>query len=386
MQTITWNISIKNIFKDNRISFVRSYGFLTRSICFESVSKILQCCELSSGFATFKCDDCGHIKHIPFSCKSRFCNSCGTPQSDLRMARLLRRRPPNLHYYHLAFTIPEELRPFFRKNRKALKLLPLVASDTISYFFSSKYKSLPGMLSVIHTFWAKLNRNPHVHLIISAGGFDQNKCYKPITFIPYQLILPSWKYGLLKALKLRVKDNCDDPIPYLQLFNKLYSQKNSSGNKKSWYIYFSKKAQSFQIVLSYIWRYLKRPTISQSRILAYDGDSVTFQYKDKYDNQNKTISTSAIKFIGFLIQHIPNKHFHMISYHGIFANRCKKKYLYLLNTYFDSSPKTPIIPSSFSQRQYFFTGKNPLVCSCIGHYLLFSLNIPGFPIKYFDSG
>gem|GEM_PF-4604921 len=50
----------------------------------------------------------------------------------------------------------------------------------------------------------------------------------------------------------------------------LFKQKDDSDKLKSWYIYFSKKATSFTVVLTYIGRYLKRPTISQSRILEYD--------------------------------------------------------------------------------------------------------------------
>lgn len=385
MQTITWHISIKNIFENNRISFSKQYGHLTRSICFKAVNDILTCKDSSRGFATRKCNHCSDIKRIAFSCKSRFCNSCWTPQSDLRMNRLLSRWPPQLHYYHLAFTIPSELRPFFKSHRSALKLLPKVASDSIIYFFRSKHKTTPGILSVIHTFWAKLNWNPHVHLIITSWWFDQYDCYKPISFIPYQLILPSWKKWLLRALRSWIKTNCSDPVPHLKLINSLYSQKDSFDQEKSRYIYFSKKAQSFQIVLSYIWRYLKRPTISQSRILAYDWSSVTFQYKDKYDSQDKTITCSALHFIWYLIQHIPNKYFHMIYYHGIFANRCKSKYLSLLKTYFNSSSKIPTIPTSFSQRLYFFSWKNPLACECWGFFRLYSLVMPGYPTKYFDS-
>jgi hypothetical protein len=59
------------------------------------------------------------------------------------MNHLLSRRPPHLHYYHLVFTIPEELRDFFKRHRKALKILPQVASQAIMYFFDTEHKSIP---------------------------------------------------------------------------------------------------------------------------------------------------------------------------------------------------------------------------------------------------
>lgn len=94
----------------------------------------------------------------------------------------------------------------------------------------------------------------------------------------------------------------------------MWAQKNDDLNEKSWYIYFSKKANSFEVVLSYIGRYLKRPILSQSRILAYDGKNVTFSYKDKYDNIVKEITVTTMDFIGYLVQHIPNKFFKMVNY------------------------------------------------------------------------
>lgn len=260
----------------------------------------------------------------------------------------------------------------------------MTAAQSIEYFFTKKYKCKPWILSVIHSFGAKLNRNPHVHLILTAWGIQWNS-FKKADFIPYKAILASWKKFLLKHLKEWSYKNLDNPYEEIKLLNYLYSQKDKNDNEKSWYIYFSKKARSFNVVLTYIWRYLKRPTISQSRILSYNWDSVTFSYKDKLDWKTKEITCSSIEFIGLLIQHLPNKNFHMIYYHGIFANRCKAKYLNIINRYLQNPFHENYIPSSFSERAFFFTGKNPLACSCWWSFCLHSLTIPGYPTKYFDS-
>ena len=385
MEIITWNISIKKILKDNRILFCKKNGHSIRHYSFETINKVINCGSKELWFATFKCDDCWETKHIPFTCKSRFCNSCWKPQSDLWLNRLLSRRPKWLQYYHLAFTIPEELRPFFKKHRKALKLLPKVASQSMLYFFESKHKSVPWILSVIHSFGAKLNWNPHVHLIVTAWWIQKNWHFKHINFIPYQLILPSRKKYLLKHLKERCYENIDNPTNDIRLLNHLYQQKNDLWEEKSRYIRFSKKANSFHVVLNYIWRYLKRPTISQSRILHYNWKSVSFSYKDKYDNKTKIITTSAIDFIWLLLQHLPNKYFHMIYYNGIFANRCKSKYIHSLNSEFNNSINIKI-PTNFAQRIFYFTGKNILKCNCWWQFFLYSISISWYPTKYFDSG
>lgn len=382
METITWSISIKKILEDNRMSFLSQYWNLTRDVCFQSVNKVLNCGDPTLWFATYRCDDCSHNIHIPFSCKSRFCSSCSKPQSDNRFNRLVARRPSWVQYYHLAFTIPEELRSFFKRHRKALKLLPLIASQAIQYYYSKQWCKA-WILAVIHTFWAKLNWNPHTHLIITDWWFAENWRYKKVPFIPYKLILASRKRYLLKSLKERCYGNLQNPKSEIKQLNFLYQQENDDGNEKSRYIYFSKKAASFKVVFTYIGRYLKRPVIGQSRILKYENDTVVFRYKDKYDNEMKKITLPAIDFIWQLIQHIPEKNFPMIYYYWIFANRCKKKYLLLLYTYLWKWPIELYSSKNYRERKSRYMRHDPFACSCWGQYILFSIRILWYPKKYF---
>jgi len=387
MEIITWNISIKQILEDHRTNFCKLFGKQIREYTFEVVSKVLLCWDPVSWFASYKCDCCNKIKHIPFSCKSRFCNSCGKPQSDLRTTKLMSRRPKHLKYYHLAFTIPEELRDFFKRHRNALHMLQHTANESLLYFFAQKYKCIPWILSVIHTFWAKTNRNPHIHIMITSWGLTKNNIYKSVSFLPFKWIIVSWQSYLIKYLKRRANENLswNKLIDELRFLNSFFKMKDQNWGIKSWYVYFSPKADNFEIVLSYIGRYLKRPIISQSRILSYDGSTITFSYKDKYDNTTKILTMSATDFIWCLIQHIPNKFFKMVSYSGIFANRCKSKYLNIINTYYNDSPKMPYIPGNFRDRITLLSGIDPLKCSCLGFFHLYQIVIPGYPTRYFDT-
>ena len=83
------------------------------------------------------------ITYINFTCKCRFCNSCSKPSSDKWITNLFSWRPSHLHYYHLFFTIPEELRDFFKDNRKALNILPDVGNKVLTYFFNKNYECKP---------------------------------------------------------------------------------------------------------------------------------------------------------------------------------------------------------------------------------------------------
>jgi len=68
-----------------------------------------------------------------------------------------------------------------------------------------------------------------------------------------------------------------------------------------------------------IGRCLGRPVIATSRIDKYDGDLVTFHYNRHEDDKYVEEITPVMDFIKRLIRHIPEKHYKMIRYGGIYA-------------------------------------------------------------------
>jgi len=138
MEITTWHISIKSIFENNRNIFQQKHEWLIRESTIDNVGKILKCWTQDAWFASYKCDECWDIKHILFTCKSRFCNSCSQPQSDIRMERLISRWPSWLLYKHIVFTIPEGLRSFFKKYRSSLDILPYTAANAIMHFLKDQ--------------------------------------------------------------------------------------------------------------------------------------------------------------------------------------------------------------------------------------------------------
>ena len=122
--------------------------------------------------------------------------------------------------------------------------------------------------------------------------------------------------------------------------------------------------------MKYIGRYLGHPVIATKRIDHYDGDFVTFHYNRHEDDTYVSETIPVLAFIERLIQHIPNKHFKMIRYYGIYArNResdqtlqraiSKEKHKFLLSF----NKWRQCIVSSF--------GYDPLSCPRCGKTMLF---------------
>ncbi|WP_261807614.1 transposase [Paenibacillus sp. N3.4] len=67
----------------------------------------------------------------------------------------------------------------------------------------------------------------------------------------------------------------------------------------------------------------RRPAIAVSRIEEYDGEMVTFRYRDETDGEEKREVISVEEFIGRLIRHIPDENFKTICYYEVYSRRIK---------------------------------------------------------------
>lgn len=75
----------------------------------EQVEKMLGCGDPRNGYTLYKCVDCGEEHIVAFSCKDRFCPSCGKKYVDNwvegQVDKIL-----EVSHRHLVFTVPEQLR------------------------------------------------------------------------------------------------------------------------------------------------------------------------------------------------------------------------------------------------------------------------------------
>lgn len=303
---------IRQIFSDHWDSFVESTGKnkIRPSIIVE-VERMLGCGDFSNGYIEYRCR-CGHSKLVAFTCKSRFCPSCGVAYTD-RWVDNMREKMFSVAHRHVVFTIPEELRIVFAKNRKLLKVLSDTAAHVIKWSFSNRKKTAKvdvAVIAVVHTFGRDLKWNPHVHCLVAEGYLENEKFWKKLNYIHYEQLRKSWQFSLLKELRKYLSK---------KLIDRLYQDKN-----QGFYVHAKTQMKDAKGAAKYIGRYVGRPAIAESRISAYDGKMVTFWY-EKHENKEKVeVTLPVYEFIGLLIRHIADKGFKMVRHYGLYA-RSKKE-------------------------------------------------------------
>lgn len=281
----------------------------------ENVEKMIHCGDPSFGGAMFGCSECGELKFVPFRCKSRFCPTCGNMYSIDRTTAMSF-KIIDCQHRHCVFTIPEELRSFFLKDRSLLNCLFHAVQSVVLRMFAKLNKTehfVPGFICVLHTFGRDLKWNPHIHCLISEGATGTLTPWRPVKHFNYVQLRNAFQTALLNQMEAHIGPS------FKAVKSAIYSH-----CRNGFYVRAMPNKCDPKVVTKYIGRYLGRPVIATKRIDSYDGTNVTFHYNRHEDEKLVVETVPVLSFIERLIQHIPEKHFKMIRYYGIYARHHKK--------------------------------------------------------------
>ena len=218
---------------------------------------------------------------------------------------------------------------YFHDDRKLFKILMDISYKTIREVFSKmkRRELIPGVIEVFHPFGKDLKNQPHVHMIVTEGGYDVSGNFVQLgNYIPYNALHKNWEYEILKKLKKLLPQGIVEEA-YRKYPNGfcVYVREDRISSKKG--------------LVKYIGRYVRHPAIANSRITAYNREAVRFCYED-HDGKIHYKIMLAHDFISAIIQHIPEKNQKLIRYYGAYSRR-KNKYL--------KSSITKLIPVKSSQ-------------------------------------
>ena len=307
---------IKDIFKDHWNNFLNKYDYFNiRKTVFDNIKRMLKCKTLDLGFDVFKCPNCGKEKICFHTCKSRMCSSCGNKYNNQRQASIFSKLFKFKHR-HVVWTIPEDLRRYFREDRKRLNLLFKASQITVECWFKEKYKKkniTPGFISILHTYGRDIGWNPHIHMILLEGGINKDG-FVSVNFFAYA----SFRKRFMKVL-LDLLDNEINTSEFKQLKRDLYRR-----YPKGFYVFSPPtKFKTVDGLIKYVTRYVARPVMAESRIIDYDGKYVTFWYQRHEDNKIVIEKIHVFEFISRIILHIPEKNMKYIRYYGCYNESTK---------------------------------------------------------------
>jgi hypothetical protein len=276
------------------------------------------------------CPQCGYRAISYNSCRNRHCPKC---QAQARERWLAARESELLdtHYFHVVFTVPHELNLLAQDNPRLFYHLLFTASAATLLEVAADPKHLGaeiGILSILHTWGQNLLAHPHIHCVIPAGGIslDLARWVRPryTFFLPVKVLSRVFRGKFLAGLERlyrRKELQCTGPCAPLA-DEKQFRQLLRRLHRQDWVVYAKPAFGGPRQVLRYLGRYTHRVAISNHRLVSFDGERVTFRWKDyAHASQPRLMMLAATEFLRRFFLHVLPRGFVRIRHFGFLANR-----------------------------------------------------------------
>jgi hypothetical protein len=295
------------------------------------MSAIETCRSAALGGHVLRCQSCHHQQIAYNSCRNRHCPKCQGSTAH----RWLEDRQADLlpvEYYHLVFTLPAPISDLAYSNKSVIYTILFKTAAKTLQTIAADPKHLGarlGLTLVLHTWGSAMTHHPHVHGIVPGGGLSMDgqrwiSC-KPGFFLSVQVLSRLFRRLFMEDLNKAFQSG------ELKFFGEHQSLADATAfadwlkpmKKIDWVVYAKRPFAGPEAVLAYLSRYTHRVAISNSRLLSFDQQGVTFKWKDYRSKQrfrHKTMTLKTDEFIRRFLIHVLPSGFHRIRHYGLLAN------------------------------------------------------------------
>ena len=347
-------IELQDIINQHGAEFLEAHTLSpvqTKALC-----AISHCRTSALGAHIDTCDKCGFDKISYNSCRNRHCPKCQTFTKE-QWVEKQNQYLLDTSYFHVVFTLPEELNSIMLQNQESAYGLffKAVSQTLLELCANPRYLgATPGITAVLHTWGQNLMYHPHIHCIVTGGGLTKESKWRSSRkkfFIPIKVLSRKFRGKFLFFLKQAG----------FTFESALY--------QKDWVAYCKPPFKNAEKVIAYLGRYTHRIAISNHRILRLEDGKVTFSWRDYRDNRKKTMTVTATEFIRRFMLHILPSGFRKIRHYGILAARDKSKRIAVCRRLTQTTFKV-VHPGTTLEKLRNILGADFNLCPCcgIGHF------------------
>ena len=380
-----WNV-YKQIFSDHWEEFKRLYPLYDKPYYDKLVEKMLACGNPEEmGYIEYRCLHCGQeTRIVSMSCKCSLCLRCGKVYVDDWVSQISKMLHGGVIYRHIVLTVPEVLRKTFYNHPELMGPFMRCVIKCMDEFFSivSRKRLKGGYIVVLQTHGRNGHYNPHLHIIATSGGLDQeSQKWVHLNYLPYHVLHKKWQWHLLEMLREELDtEEIDKLVDYCyKHYPKGFVANVQKGDVPTRYKSLAK----------YLAKYVVSPPISIRRIDAYDGQTVSYHYRSHKTEKVEQERVDVYTFMGRMIQHVLPKGFQRIRYYGVQATKTFEKIkgiiregLAKVKRVVDGAIKI-IEPKNYRERYQESTGKDPLICPRCGQEMgVWRIWSPAYGIIY----
>jgi len=318
--------TLQSIFQSSFSAYAKVHRLPLKD--YQAAQAIMTCRTPLQGGHVQRCPD-GHESHIQYhSCRHRSCPKCNAlPKAEWAQAQYQRLLATD--HYHVIFTLPHELLPLWRFNRRwfAHTLFTVVRDTLMTLSQDERHLgALPGVVLSLHTWGRNLSLHPHIHCLITGGGLGPDGHWRALArpyLFPSRVIRKLYRGKLLSSLwhalqggELALPPGTDGAAQG-HCFRAL--------GRKKWNVCIQPPYAHGRGVMGYLARYIKGGPLTDQRITQASDSAVRFAYTDHRDGQRKSMVLPKHQFMARILEHVYEPRQHVIRHYGLYGHQAKAK-------------------------------------------------------------
>ena len=288
----------------------------------KAVSAMQRCRTAGMGGHVQRCPH-GHVSEVHYnSCKHRSCPRCSALPAQ-RWLTAYQTKLLDCDHYHAILTIPHYLIELWQCNQRLMgDLLFRCGVETLTELLADpRYLgAMVGILAALHTWGRDLIRHPHLHCLITGGGWTPDGQWVPVTgdyLLPYRVVRKVFrgKYvaGLRKAYaagELQLPRGLSESA-----FDKLMGK---VGRRVKWNTRICERYGHGVGVATYLARYLRGGPLRNQQIKRIEDGRVIFGFTDHRTQRKAERRLTLDEFMRRILWHIPEKGHHLVRHYGLY--------------------------------------------------------------------
>jgi hypothetical protein len=267
-----------------------------------------------------RCRKCPQEFLVAFSCKGRgLCPSCGAKRAAELAAFLTDEVVEDVGHAQWVFTIPKMLRVYVLYHRELLGGLARAAAETVKELLAAAAEEeegfRSGIVSVVQTFGDRANFHPHVHALVTRGGWTASGEWVPVPYVDERAAEELFRHKVLALLRGR-------GLLSPERIELLLSWRRSGFSVHNRVLAHPGDGRDFEALV----RYMMRSPVSLARLRFTRGaKEVVYARKGGHDagEAAEDERIDAEEFVARVLVQIPDPRRHLVRYYAAYSNRAR---------------------------------------------------------------